>query len=539
MIEISVNKLKKSFGFGNIFNDLTFEIKTGEKVGLVGSNGSGKSTLLKLINNEYSYDDGNISIRNNTTIGYLNQNIINELDDTVVKDILYKNVNNILNIENKLREYETIMEKLSGDKLEKIILKYCNLQEELDRLDGYEVREKIERIIIEFKLEKLLNNKFNTLSGGEKRIVTLASIMINNPDILLLDEPTNHLDIKTLEWLQKYLNNYKGTILIVSHDRYFLDQVTNKTILIENKKAEVFYGNYSYFKEENEKRILLEYEYFKNQQKQINIMKKQIKQLREWGKIGDNERFFKRANSIEKKLEKIELLENPTHNKNIPVKFNIDNRTGNEVIKLINYSLTINNIELIKNSNLIINYQDRICLIGDNGSGKSSLIKDIIKTYNNKKDKDSIIIGSNVLIGYIPQEIEFENSNLTILDYARKSFNKEESNLRSALAKFNFCSDSVFKRVNNISGGEKIRLKLFELIQKKANLIILDEPTNHIDIETKEVLETALLDYKGTLLFISHDRYFINELATKIVSIENNKLLIYKGNYEDYKEFSQ
>lgn len=537
MIEININKVKKSFGFDIVLNEVSFDINKEERIALIGTNGSGKSTLLKIIAGEEEPDSGSIFIKNGSKIGFLKQIPDLEEDNVTVNDILYRNFKKITDMENKLREYEEKMISISDDKLEILLKKYGKLQEEFYNLGGYEIPLKINKLVGDFKLDKILDSKFNYLSGGEKRIVSLANIMINNPDILLLDEPTNHLDIDRLEWLEDYLNNYKGTILIVSHDRYFLDKVATKIVLLEKGKPEIFHGNYSYYLKENEKRILLEFENYKNQVKMIEEMKKKIKQLQEFGRLAypGGEPFFKRATSIQKRLDKIELLDKPGVKKALPLTFQFNNRSGKDALVLKNYSLSIQDSLLLKDIDLTITYGEKICLIGKNGTGKTTFIKDIISVYNNT-NSEVIKIGSNVKIGYIPQEIEFVNKNKTVLDLARENFNGEESHLRASLAKFMFYGENVFKKVETLSGGEKIRLKLFELINSEANFLILDEPTNHIDIDTKEILEEALSSYKGTLLFVSHDRYFINKIASKIISIEDKKIVEYIGNYDDYKE---
>lgn len=527
MIEISLNKINKNYGFKNILNDVSFEIKTNDTIGLIGENGCGKSTILKLINKEENPTEGTISIKKGSTIGYLPQIPIVENDNKTVKEYLYENLQNIIDIGNKIKKHEEQMSNCSQKELQKIIQKYCNLQEKYNDLGGYEIDSKIDKIVAGFKINKLLNKTIKNLSGGEKRIVYLAQLMINNPNILLLDEPTNHLDIETLEWFENYLKKYDGTILIVSHDRYFLDKVTTKTILIENGNNYIFNGNYSYYLKENELRIEKEFKDYKDQQKMIIAMKNKIKKLEEFGRLAfpQGEKFFKRAQSIRKRLEKVEVLNKPIIKKEIPLNFDFDTRSGKKVLSIKDYNLSIDNKILINNINFEINYKDKVCIIGSNGCGKSALIKQIINKDNN------IDIGNNVNIGYIPQEILFSD-NITILDYCKKFYIGDESHLRSALNKFYFHGPNVFKKVNNLSGGEKVRLKLFELIQNNNNFLILDEPTNHIDIYTKEILEEALNDYNGTVLFISHDRYFINKLANKTLYINNNKLTEYIGNYD-------
>ncbi len=529
MIEISLNKIYKSYGFNNILEDLSLEIKTGEIIALIGENGSGKSTILNIITGNELPDKGTISIKKGSTIGYLKQMPDTKDNNTIVKDILYESVSYIKELENKLREYENKIATYKGKELDKLLNKYAKTQEEYINLGGYEVDSKINKIINGFNIDNLVYKEYNSLSGGEKRIVSLASIMIKNPNILLLDEPTNHLDIKTLEWFEDYLKRYTGTVIIVSHDRYFIDKVATKTILIERGKEIIFNGNYSYYLKENELRIEREFKDYKDQQKIITAMKKKIKQLEEFGKLAypGGDPFFRRAEHIRKRLEKLDKKEKPIIKKELPINFSIDYRSGKEVLIIKDYNLLIDNNILINNINININYKDKVCIMGENGSGKSTLIKRILEN-----NSENIKIGSNVKIGYIPQEIVFKE-NITVLDYAKKIFIGEESHLRSALNKFYFHGENIYKKINTLSGGEKVRLRLFELIQNNNNFLILDEPTNHIDIYTKEILEESLKEYTGTILFISHDRYFINKLANKILYIKDNTIKEYIGNYND------
>ncbi len=534
MIEIGLNKVNKNYGFKTILKDISFEVKTKERVSLIGSNGSGKTTILKIISGIENVNSGLVSIRKGSKVGYLSQTNQDITNDEKVEDIIYKNLKEILDIKNKLIQYEIDMNTLTDKRLDKVIVSYTNLQDKFINMGGYEIDTKISKVLSVFKIDnQMLNRTFNTLSGGEKTIVSLASLVLGEYDILLLDEPTNHLDIDATEWLENFLINYKGTIVLVSHDRYFLDKVATKTILIERESIDIYHGNYSYFLEENEKRILLEFKDYNNQAKQISAMKESIKKLREFGKLGNNEKFFKRAVCIERRLEKLERLDKPKEKNDIPISFNINDRSGKDVIEIKNLNISFDSKVLFKNASMNLYFRERLCIIGPNGSGKSTLIKEILNNNSNIK------IGSNVLIGYIPQEITFEDENIKLIDEAKKYYDGLESNLRSILFKFMFIGDSIQKRLNTLSGGERVRLKLFSLVQQKCNLLILDEPTNHIDIDTREILESALEQYKGTILFISHDRYFINKIASRIVSIESNKLISYIGNYDYYKNISK
>lgn len=539
MMDISIVNAKKNYGFKNVLDGFTLDVTSGEKIGLIGPNGCGKTTLFKLITKEEGLDSGSISIRKGANVRLLSQMPPVVDDECTVRDILTRDFKDVFEIEAHMKELEKQMAVADPNELERILDRYGKLQNRFMDLDGYTIDSKISELCNKFRIdENMLNRKFNTLSGGEKTIVNLASIMLSNPDILLLDEPTNNLDIDTLEWLESYLKSYTGTIILCSHDRYFLDKVVSKIVLIERGKSEIFFGNYSYYLEENERRTLAEFEQYKDQQKMIEAMKRKIKQLQEFGKLAypGGESFFKRAASIQKRLDKIELLDKPETTKEIPLNFQMTDRSGKQVLMVRDFDLTVADKDLLDQVSFDVAFKDRTCLMGKNGSGKSTLIKYIMGLYENEQEDDHVRIGSNVSIGYIPQTITFEDDNATILDVARKSYYGSETHLRASLAKFMFNGENVFKRVGTLSGGEKVRLKLFELMQKNVNLLIMDEPTNHIDITTQEVLEEALKEYPGTILFISHDRYFINEIAQKILYIEDKGITEYLGNYDDYRD---
>ncbi len=527
MIDISLNKINKNYGFNSVLKDLSFDIKNNERVCLIGSNGCGKTTTLRLIMGFETPDSGNITIRKGARIGYLTQIPPLEKDDVLANDVYLRGVKELLDLENKIN---VLLDNM--DSSNKSIKELDKLQEEFRIKGGYSLNEKIERIKHGFKLnDDILKTNYNNLSGGEKTIVNLASLVLSEPDVLLLDEPTNHLDIDTLEWFEEYLKNYKGSVLIVSHDRYFLDRVVNKTICIENGHEEVYAGNYSYYLDESEKRFLLQFKAFNNQQREIKAIKEAINRLWEWGTKSDNPIFFRRMHAMEKRLERMEVIEKPKTKSELKINFTVNERSSNHVLTIEDLDLSIASKELLVKSSMSVYYKERVCLMGKNGTGKTTLIKNILNnTHNNIK------LGANITIGYIPQEIRFDNNELTVYEFVRSFFVGSESELRSKLNRFYFNEESISKKLKNISGGEKVRLKLLELILKNANFLILDEPTNHIDIDTREILEESLLDYDGTLLFISHDRYFINKIATKIVRIEDKHLVTYIGNYDDIKD---
>ena len=494
MLEIVLNKISKDYGNKKILKNINFEIKTNEKVALIGQNGCGKTTIFRLILKEEAPTSGNVFINKDSKIGFLSQYPDESLSDEIVKNIIYSSFTELNKLKERLDKEEEIMSKSSGKELEKSIVRYTNLQEKFISKGGYEIKSKVDKLISAFKIENLLTREYRVLSGGEKTIVNLICILLKEPDILLLDEPTNHLDISMIEWLENYLINCNKTVIIVSHDRYFLDKVVKKVILIDNGEEDIYYGNYTYYIEENERRIMQEFNDFKNQQKQIAAMKESIRRLKEYGRLAYpcGEKFFRRAASIEKRLEKIEVLDNPNNKKSINLNFNFEKRSGNNIIELNRFNYEIGNKVLFNNADLLVKYQDKICII-------------------------------------------FEDENKTLIEETRKYFNGYEEHLRSALVKFLFYSEGIYTKLYKLSGGERLRLKLFCLMQQDNNLLILDEPTNHIDINTKEVLEEALNDYKGTIIVISHDRYFINKIATRIVYIESQKLINYIGNYDDYK----
>ena len=535
MIEIELNKIKKNYGLKNILDGFSLELKTGERVALIGQNGSGKSTILKIIAKQESVDSGTINIRNGAKIGILNQIYENEKEDISVEKFLYKSFEEILKVEKKLNKLETQMStEVDADKLEKIINEYGRMQERFSLMGGYEIQERFNKICSRFYINKeLLKQSYNLLSGGEKTRVNLAKLLLTQPEILLLDEPTNHLDIHSLEFLEELILKYKGTVLIVSHDRYFLDKVINKTVLLENGKENIYYGNYSYFLKEDERRTLAQFENYKNQQKQIEKMKESILTLRKFGDLAGNEMFFKRAKNIEKRLEKMEIIDRVDLNKkSLDLKFNIKKRSGNDVLKLENVEKKFDQKVIFKDANLTLNYGEKAALIGKNGSGKSTLIKMILGQDTNFQGE--LKLGTSIKIGYISQNIIFEDNEKTVLDYFLEGNNLSETEARSKLAKYGFRQENAFKRIGKLSGGEKVRIILMKLIQRDINFLILDEPTNHIDIDTREILEEALKEYKGTVLFVSHDRFFINAIANRVLNIEDYKIKSYYGNYDDF-----
>lgn len=523
MIEIGMNQINKNFGYKNVLHQLNMEIMTGDRMALVGRNGTGKSTILKIIAGEETADQGAVSIRKGASIGYLEQIPKLYRTDTTTRQVLLGAFTQLLELKQQMEQCESQMAaETDDDRLKRLMTEYSAFQNRFLGLDGYSIDDRLNRVVNGFCLEELLSRPFNVLSGGQKTIVNLAVTILRQPDILLLDEPTNHLDVKTLEWFEGFLSKYKGTIIIVSHDRYFLDKVVNKTVLLENGSSTTFAGNYSFSIREQERLLLLEFEQFKNQQKKITAMKDAIRRFREWGAQGDNPKFFKKANELEKRLEKMELLERPQLEKRkVPIDFSGE-RSGKEVLKLDEFSLAFGTARLFEKAELLVLEKEKVCFLGDNGTGKTSLLKAILG--ENPQYGGKITISPSARCGYIPQEIRFDRDTDTVLEAFRKEHVCLEGEARTLLAKYFFYGDSVFKRVSMLSGGEKVLLKLAILVQNEINFLILDEPTNHIDIETREILEEALLEFQGTIFCISHDRYFIHKISTRIVEIKDCKI---------------
>ena len=536
MIEIELNNIIKNYGLKNVLNGMNLTLKTGERAALIGCNGAGKSTVLKIIMKQENISAGTINIRKNATIGILRQIYEYEETNPNVYTFLQRSFEHFFELETKLKKLENEMSYEKNDeKMSELLQKYGNVQQKYIQMGGYDIQEKFNKICSGLQInEKMLNQNYNDLSGGEKTIVNLGALLLKEPSILLLDEPTNHLDMEKLEWLEKFLKEYKGTILMVSHDRYFLDKIATKTILLENGKEKIYFGNYSYFLKEDEKRTLAEFENYKNQQKMIKKMKESIKTLRKFGELAKNEMFFKRAKNIEKKLAKIEQLPQVDLEQKtlLNFKLNIDSRSGKDVVIINNLNKNFESKNIFENANLQIHYGEKIALIGKNGTGKSTLLKIIMN--EDCEYTGEIKIGQSVNIGYIPQEIKFEDDNQTILNFFEQFDNRNETEIRTSLAKYMFRGNDVFKKVSSLSGGEKVRLILAKLLKQNINFLILDEPTNHIDIETRELLEEAIKEYSGTVLFVSHDRYFINNLAERIVEVKEKRFFSYVGNYDEY-----
>ena len=528
---LSCNHISKSYGVETILNDCSFFINDNEKAAIVGNNGAGKSTIMKIIMGELSPDDGNVIIGKDKTIGYLAQYQDLGSDTTIYEEV--KSVKqNLIDMEQKLLGYEKEMAKVSGDELSKLIETYTNLEHRFQLLNGYSYKSESEGVIKGLGFtEDDFNKSVGNLSGGQKTRVALCKLLLEKPDIIMLDEPTNHLDLNSIKWLETYLLNYNGAVLIIAHDRYFLDKIVSKVIEIENHKAHVYNGNYSDFAvKKQELRVATMNAYLK-QQSEIKHQEEVIAKLRSY----KQEKFYKRAESREKQLEKMDLIEKPEELKNnMTIKLEPDIVSGNDVLSVENLEKSYNTL-LFKNISFEIKRGEHVAIIGDNGTGKTTILKII----NGLVDADSgmIKLGTNVHIGYYDQEQHNLTDENTLFEEIANSYpNMTNTKIRNTLAAFMFTGEDVFKRVSDLSGGEKGRLSLAKLMLSEANLIILDEPTNHLDMASKEILENAINNYTGTVLYVSHDRYFINRTASRILELTNTKLINYLGNYDYYEE---
>jgi len=535
MIECSLNNLTKYYGANKLFQTISFDLKTGERIGLIGQNGCGKTTILKMIMGVEDYQEGAIAIRKDARVGYLNQMPVFEANSTT-RDVIELAFRTVFALKQEMMAQEEKLNYLQGDALEKAIHAYGRLTEQFEILGGYGIETKIRKITEGLQITDLLKGMlFEQLSGGEKTRVMLAKILLEQPDVLLLDEPSNHLDLKAIEWLEGFLKEYKGSVLVVSHDRYFLDSVVNKIVELEFNRAVPYHGNYSYYVVEKERRFLIDYKIYQTQQKKIENMERQIERYRIWGVMRDSDKMFKRAKELEKRLEKIDALDRPILEKRkVRLNAQANSRTGKKVLETIGLAKHFGDKRLFRDVMLTIYYQDSACIVGSNGSGKTTLLKMILGEL--EPDLGTIKIGSRVKIGYLPQNVVYDDEELTVLEYFTQLHDLTIGEARSLLAKALFLKEDVNKKIKSLSGGEKSRLKLCSLTFDNVNFMVLDEPTNHLDIDSREVLEEALIQFDGTLLFVSHDRYFINKVADKMIAIEDNGVLVYSGDYTYYLE---
>ena len=529
---LNATNISKSFGSNEIIKDATFLVNEHEKVAIVGVNGAGKTTLLKILTGEESADSGSITLAKDAKLGYLRQ--INNVDSALsIIDELYTVIEPILNMEKRMSQMQEDMKHLTGSELEELYSSYTALTHSYELMDGYAAKSRVVGILKGLGFEEIdFDRKINTLSGGQKTRVFLAKLLLEEPDIILLDEPTNHLDLRSIEWLESYLLNYKGAVIIVSHDRYFLDKIVSKVIDIENGNVQMYLGNYTDFS--NKKQMLLDAKMkeYLNQQQEIKHQEAVITKLKQFNR----EKSIKRAESRQKQLEKIERVEAPqTYSENMRLSLDISKESGKDVLTVHNLSKSFDQKKLFWDINFEIKKGERVAIIGDNGTGKTTLLKIINGLLN--PDTGEVIYGSNVSVAYYDQEHQVLHMDKTLFDELSDTYpDMTNTQIRNILAAFLFTGEDVYKKIADLSGGERGRVSLVKLMLSRANFLLLDEPTNHLDIVSKDVLENALNNFPGTVCYVSHDRYFINKTATRILDLTENRLLNYIGNYDYYIE---
>lgn len=532
MIVLSVQDLKKSFGIYEVLKGITFTLQNGEHMGLTGVNGCGKSTLIRIIQGEIPSDDGLVHKSKDLKIGYLAQQ--NDIDlSMTVWDAMLLVFSNVIKLENKIKSIEKQMQNTTNEK-ESIELAgtYHRLTEDFEDKQGYAYKGEIKGVLTGLGIsEDYYNMKVELLSGGERTRVSLAKLLLQKPDLLLMDEPTNHLDLEAIAWLEGFLNDYKGALLVISHDRYFLDHICNTMGEIQNGKILKYDGNYSVYQEKRAQNYEARMKAFSLQQKQIDRENAIIMRYKSFNR----EKSIKAAESRQKRLDKIEIVERPSDDKHINFSFYSEQRPGDEVLKVHNLAKYYGDKSIFKNVSFKLRAEDRVALIGANGIGKSTLMHIIVN--EEEADEGYTMFGTNVDPGYYDQHHKTLNPNKTVLDDVWDSFPRlNQTQVRSALGNFLFSGDDVLVPIHKLSGGEKGRVALTKLILKHNNLLLLDEPTNHLDSDSREVLEDALKNYNGTIFAISHDRYFINSFATRIFVMGKTGIQEFLGNYDDYIE---
>ena len=536
MIVLSCNNLNKSFGIDSILENVNFTVNEYDKIGIIGVNGTGKTTLFKIISGIYGYDSGDIYTSKDCEIGYLEQNTNFHSENTILEEVL-EVFKYVIEMEKYLRDLEhKISEESSNTNsttLEKLMNEYSNKLEAFSDMNGYGYKSEAKGVLkgLGFSDEDM-DKPISILSGGEKTRVLLGKLLLKKPTLLLLDEPTNHLDSEAIEWLEVFLKQYKGTVILISHDRYFLDQVVNRIFEIHNKKLKTYNGNYSDFIKASAIEKELELKKFEDQQKDIKKQEESIERLKAFGR----EKHLKRARSKEKALAKVDVLDKPeAYRKKAKIEFNPSVTSGNDVLQLRDISMGYGERILFKDLNLDIYRGEKVALIGANGIGNSTLFKIIMNEITPLSG--DIKFGTNVNVSYFHQEQKTLNLDNTIIDEIWED-NKQltQTSLRTMLGAFLFEGEEVFKKISTLSGGERARVAILKLILSNANLLLLDEPTNHLDIDSKEVLEEALSSYTGTIFTISHDRYFLNTVVDKVLVLDENGITEYLGNYDYYIE---
>lgn len=529
---LACNNIGKSFGSTKVLENVTFQINKNEKIAVVGMNGAGKSTLFKIIVGDLSADQGLVTLSKACVLGYLSQHEAVTSDNTVYDEMLSVKAD-IIKLEEDIRQLEIDIKSASGRQLEQMLETYSRLTSKFDSENGYAYKSEVVGVLkgLGFE-EENFDNLVETLSGGEKARIALGKLLLSNPDILLLDEPTNHLDLETISWLESFLSNYKGAVLTIAHDRYFLDKFVTRVIEIENNKSSVFEGDYSTYSVKKAKQHETMIKHYINQQKELKRQEEVIKKLRSFNR----EKSVKRARSREKLLAKVDTIDKPYEfDSSMAIQFKPQISSGNDVLSVTDLSKSYDGLNLFTNINFEIKRGEHLAIIGNNGTGKSTILKIINKIA--QADEGSIKIGENVHIGYFDQEQQSLNLEKNIFDEIQDKYPYlNNTSVRNILASFLFTNDDVFKQIKDLSGGERGRVALAKLMLSEANFLIMDEPTNHLDIASKEVLEKAINQYSGTVLYVSHDRYFINKTAHRILELTNNTVINYLGNYDYYVE---
>lgn len=532
---LNCHDLSKSFDGKDVLKGVSFHIEDNEKAAIVGINGAGKTTLIRMIIGELTPDTGTVTLSKDTSVGYLAQNQIIDSAHSIYEE-LREMKRDVIELEKEIRKAESDMNTLRGEDLDKLMERYAQMNHEFQLKNGYAWESEVIGVAKGLGFcEEEFDKRISTLSGGQKTRVALGKLLLQSPDLIILDEPTNHLDMNSIKWLEGYLMNYKGAVLIVSHDRYFLDRIAQKVIEIDQSSADVYVGNYTAYAKKREQIRAAKLKAYLNQQAEIKHQEEVIDKLKQFNR----EKSIKRAESREKMLDKIERLEKPTEVRDdMRITLTPSCVSGNDVMHVDSIAKSFGSEKLFENISFDIKRGEKVAIIGDNGTGKTTMLK-IINGMESLDDGE-ITLGVKVHIGYYDQEHQVLHDNKTLfeeLSDAYPSMNNTE--IRNTLAAFLFTGDDVFKRIGDLSGGEKGRVSLAKLMLSEANFLILDEPTNHLDITSKEILEDAISGYEGTVLYVSHDRYFINKTATRILDLTHGRMINYLGNYDYYMEHQE
>ncbi|MBC2256720.1 ribosomal protection-like ABC-F family protein [Listeria booriae] len=528
MTIVALNNVTKRFTGDLILEKISLQVEEGERIGLIGRNGEGKSTILKIIARLETVDDGIVSVKRSATVGLLNQ-MPNVSGNAIVRDYLRTAFADVLSLQAELTELE---QWLMTDVSERLLAQYGEKQARFIDLGGYNLDTNMDKILHGLGISHLAEKFWEQLSGGERTKVSLAKMLLEGPDLLLLDEPTNHLDLQAVDWLTQFLRAYKGTVLVVSHDRYFLDEVVQKIVELENKELITYHTNFSGYLVEREERLLKEFRDYKDQQKKIKKMQQAIKRLRQWAMEANppNDALFRRAKNMEKALARIDVLKKPAlEQKNMRLEFEESKRSGEDVVIFDAVWKQFGDRVLFDGLDCHIRQKERVAIVGNNGAGKSTFLKMVLGEV--APDVGTVHVGPSVDIAYLSQHMDVGDENQTVLEAFRDKVAVVEGDARHMLATFLFYGEMVFRKVANLSGGERMRLSLAQFMNQPVNTLLLDEPTNHLDIASREVLEEALRNFEGTIITISHDRFFMDQICDRTLWLENGEIVSYGGNY--------